>query len=170
MDTSSAMDDLMQAIDEFQTPLLRYARQILRHQPDTAQDVVQEAFIRLHHALHTEKPIGKLKPWLYRVTHNLAIDTVRRSAKSQSLETTTIQEESAAPTEAHQDSRAIALAELHNLPDDVRQVLLLKILENHTLQEVADVTGVPLSTVNYRLAKGLRMLANVMQDKGVTYP
>ena len=165
------MEDLMQAIDEFETPLLRYARQILRHQPDVAEDVVQETFIRLHHALTAEKPIGKVRPWLYRVTHNLAIDTVRRSAKSQSLEATKSQPEPVTETvEDNTDAHAIALSELHSLPDEVRQVVLLKILESHTLQEVADVTGVPISTVNYRLAKGLRLLATALRKKGVTYP
>src|SRR5687768_14515507 len=61
-------------VTRFERPLLRYARSIVGR-GDAAQDVVQEAFVRL---LRKARSVRDLSAWLGRVTHNLAIDHLRR--------------------------------------------------------------------------------------------
>ncbi|MEM7396947.1 MAG: sigma-70 family RNA polymerase sigma factor, partial [Verrucomicrobiota bacterium] len=69
-------------ITEYESSLLRYATRILRDE-NAAQDVVQNTFIKLHKAWidGTTRPNRQLSGWLYRVTHNHAVDYIRRESR-----------------------------------------------------------------------------------------
>ncbi len=58
--------------------LLAFARRILRDRPDTAEDVVQEAFVRAHRALLRDDRTVLLGPWLFKLTRNCALDEISR--------------------------------------------------------------------------------------------
>ena len=60
----SVTTEMCIAVQQYQSPLLRYAEQILRHEPDQAHDVVQEVFICLHRAYHDDLGIENVKSWL----------------------------------------------------------------------------------------------------------
>ena len=60
-------------------PLTRYARTLLRRSEHDAEDVVQDVLIRAHDALLAGNVPDDLRPWLYRLTRNRAIDEVRRA-------------------------------------------------------------------------------------------
>jgi RNA polymerase sigma-70 factor (ECF subfamily) len=154
----------------YQSPLLRYAAQILRRQPDDAQDVVQEAFLRYYHALRAGQTIDTPNQWLHRVTHNLAIDLYRRRAKLSPLADDRPEPADTAPAAdeaaGRQEQRTLALAELQRLPEEQRQVVLLKILRGLTLEEISEITGLKVGTVYYRLNQGLRALADRMKQLG----
>jgi RNA polymerase sigma-70 factor (ECF subfamily) len=61
--------------------LLLYARRLLGAQGELAEDVVQEAFLRLHERLASGELVREARPWLFRVTRNLALDERRRSRR-----------------------------------------------------------------------------------------
>src|SRR5918997_958380 len=60
-------------------PLIRYARSLLRRSEHDAEDVVQDVLIRAHAAMRAGDGPEELRPWLYRLTRNRAIDEVRRA-------------------------------------------------------------------------------------------
>ena len=60
-------------------PLIRYARTLLRRSEHDAEDVVQDVLIRAHDALRAGGGPDELRPWLYRLVRNRAIDEVRRA-------------------------------------------------------------------------------------------
>jgi RNA polymerase sigma-70 factor (ECF subfamily) len=165
--------DLVSVVRRFESPLLRYAQQILRQRPDQAQDVVQEVFLKLHKALVRKRPpITNVSSWLYRVTHNQAVDLLRREKRYAAVDDEVLAQQEA-PEDASSvaqlpraEARAMAVAEVQHLPLELRQVLLLKIIEGMTLQQVSEVTGESISTVHYRLGKGLRLLAQRLKAKG----
>jgi len=59
------------------------------------------------------------------------------------------------------------LHELHRLPDDHRQILLLKLFEKMTLTEISDHIGIDLDTVRARATCGIRTLAGRFRTLGV---
>ena len=65
------------------------------------------------------------------------------------------------------EARQVALRELAQLDEQQRQVVLLKIIQGMTLREVAEVVGVSVSLVNYRLNQGLKELAQRLKKAGV---
>ena len=58
--------------------LISYANTLLRRSEHDAEDVVQDVLIRVHDALRADDAPDELRPWLYRLTRNRAIDEVRR--------------------------------------------------------------------------------------------
>lgn len=169
-DHDAAQTAVIAAMRELESPLLRYAAQILHRHPTDAQDVVQEVFIRYFHALRAGKEIATPSHWLYRVTHNLAIDLYRRRLRQTPLAEPAPERPDPAPDAAaaagRQELRHLAVAELHRLPDEQRQVLLLKLLEDQTLEQISAITGLKVGTVYYRLNQGLRALSERLRELG----
>ena len=66
-----------------------------------------------------------------------------------------------------QEATGHALAALKRLPDDQKQVIMLKIIQDMTLREIAEVMGITPSTVNYRLNQGLKAMASRLKQDGV---
>ncbi len=172
--------DLMAVVKRFQSPLLRFVGQSLGRIDHEAEDVVQEVFIRLHRQVgrHGSGSIKNLSTWLFRVAHNLTIDLVRRRARKKrgrqaNIDEAILSEEQAADEmdalgEAlRQEARQVALRELSRLDDELRQVVLLKIIQGMTLRQVAEVIGGSVSLVNYRLNQGLAELARRLRKAGV---
>lgn len=162
----------MRAVNDYQAPLLRYAGAILRGHAAGAQDVVQEAFVRFHRELRNGQQVEHTSSWLYRVTHNLAVDVLRREkrfvrgdgAMAAMEQQTAVPDGTAA--RCRREACDLAVMELTELPEDQRQVLLLKVVQLHTLKEIGEILDMPISTVHYHLGLGLKELARRLKRKG----
>ena len=172
--------DLMAVVAHYQSPLLRYVGQMLGRIDHEAEDIVQEAFIRLHRQVtgHGSGSVKHLTAWLFRVTHNLTIDMLRQRSKRRRLPKTAVdssvlsEEQAADELDAlgevlRQEARQVALRELAQLDDQQRQVVLLKVIQGMTLRQVAEVVDISVSLVNYRLNQGLTELAQRLKKAGV---
>lgn len=172
--------DLMAVVAHYQSPLLRYAGQILGRIDHEAEDIVQEAFVRLHRQVtgHGSGSVKHLTTWLFRVTHNLTIDVLRQRSRRKRVPETTIdpvvlsEEQAADELDAlgevlRQEARQVALRELAQLDDQQRQVVLLRVIQEMTLRQVAEVVGISVSMVNYRLNQGLTELAQRLRRAGI---
>jgi RNA polymerase sigma-70 factor (ECF subfamily) len=175
-----AADYFMAIVAHYQGPLLRYVGRILGDINDQREDVVQETFVRLHRQVsaHGWSSIKHPTTWLFRVAHNLTLDELRRKVRRQGTAQVAAESSEAAPEQAaqeidavgeaiRQEARQVVLREMARLDDSYRQVLLLKIVQGMTLREVAEVVGVSLSTVNYRLNEGLGLLARKLRRTGI---
>jgi RNA polymerase sigma-70 factor (ECF subfamily) len=137
---------------------------------EDARDVCQETFLRAYRGLHAFKGQAKFSSWLYRIALNLCRDAMRRERRAPLVAVP----EGIDPTElaAQQPSLApsvedlVAQAELgrhvaavmRRLPEDQRTAILLKEYHGLTFQEIAEVTGCPLSTAKTRVYQGLTVL------------
>jgi RNA polymerase sigma-70 factor (ECF subfamily) len=173
-------DNLMAVVAHYQGPLLRYVGRMLGSFDDQREDVVQETFIRLHRQVsdHGAASVRNLTTWLFQVAHNLAIDVLRQKVRRIDPAETPIdsvivnQEQPADEMDSlgeaiRQEARQVALRELANLDESYRQVVLLKIVQDMSLRQVAQVVGVSISTVNDRLNHGLSILARRLRKAGV---
>ncbi len=172
--------DLMAVVAHYQSPLLRYVGRMLGRFDHEAEDIVQEAFIRLNRQIegHGSASVKHLTTWLFRVAHNLTIDTVRRRSRRKRRSETVVdpaalsQEQAADELDARgevlrREARQVALRELAELDDQQRQVVLLKVIQGMSLRNVAEVVGISVSMVNYRLNQGLTELAQRLRKAGV---
>jgi len=171
--------DLMAVVAHYQSPLLRYVGQMLGSIDHEAEDIVQETFVRLHRQVvgHGAGSVKNLTAWLFRVANNLTIDMLRRRSRRKRVPETNVdpavlsQEQAADELDAlgevlRQEARQVALRELAQLDDQQRQVILLKVIQGMTLREVAEVVGISVSLVNYRLNQGLTELAERLRKAG----
>jgi RNA polymerase sigma-70 factor (ECF subfamily) len=172
--------DLMAVVSHYQSSLLRYVGKMLGRTDHEAEDIVQETFVRLHLQVSKKgrKSIRYLTTWLFKTTHNLTIDVIRKRArriktvKSTDESASLVQEQPADELDAlgevlRQEAREVALRELGKIDEQYRQVVLLKIIQSMTLRQVAEVVGISTTLANYRLNKGLAELARRLQRAGV---
>jgi len=157
-----------QLILRWERPIYALAYRTIGREED-ARDVCQETFLRAFRALPGFRGQSKFSSWLYRIALNLCRDWIRRERRAQVVqapEGVDLVELAAArePSEpiedlvARQDlSRAVERI-MARLPEEQRTAIILKEFHGMTFQEIADLTGCPLSTVKTRLYQGLSVL------------
>jgi RNA polymerase sigma-70 factor (ECF subfamily) len=126
-----------------------------------AQDLVQEALLRVRRGLESYTP-GALEAWLARIVTNVFLDEVRRRRRRPSVafpeEPDLVLPPTAAADEAGgalSDEVQHALAEL---PDEFRVAVVLCDVAGLSYDEIAGAQGVPVGTVRSRIHRGRRLL------------
>ncbi|MCB1227346.1 MAG: sigma-70 family RNA polymerase sigma factor [Verrucomicrobiales bacterium] len=152
----------------------------LVHNETEAWDLAQEAFIKAWRALPRFKGDSAFFTWLYRITHNVAYDWLRKK-KIQSREefddSRTDHQVAAgaetAPRQAPAPDKALRHAELgqriraamDTLSEEHRQVILLREVEGLSYEEIAETAGCSIGTVMSRLFYARKNLQNLLQDE-----
>jgi RNA polymerase sigma-70 factor (ECF subfamily) len=143
----------------------RVARGVLRNSAD-AEDVAQEALLRAYRRFEHLRDRARFRGWLVRIAFRLAIDRARSSKRREVRETLWSQ---AAPGPSTEDVAAASEFQGHlerameELPEKHRLVLLLAAMQGHTLEEVAEMLGLPLGTVKSRLFFARKQLAEKLR-------
>jgi len=122
-------------------PLLRYCRRIL---PEArAEDAVQQAFVSAFAALRRDDAYIDLRPWLYRIAHNTALNALRDRALRDSELDERIDgvERPDQAMERRQGLRDV-IAALNALPQRQRDAMILRELEGRSYDEIAGALGV----------------------------
>ncbi len=146
-------------VDRHLGPLTRFATRMLG-EPSDAEDVAQEAFVRLWKQAGSWTPRASVSTWLYRVAHNLCVDRLRsrrvRAAASPG-ELRPVEPEPGAEMEQRQTEHAVrdALAELPVRQRAAISLVYYQELRNH---EAAEVMGVHIDALESLLARARRKL------------
>lgn len=134
-------DPAFEAIFErFRKPLLGYSRRIVA--AEDAEDVVQRTFIAAHRAIRDSKDELKLRPWLYRVAHNAAIDALRKQGPGH-VQLDESLDGVERPDQAFERGQRVrdTVAAIQGLPKRQRRALVLHALEGRPYAEVASELG-----------------------------
>src|SRR5947207_10949276 len=165
-------DLLDRLIEQYQYRLFRYLVYITGNKA-RAEDFFQETWIRVLERGHQYNGKSKFEAWLFAIARNLVIDW-QRSKKAQSLDTLTDPEQEHPlqlasendPSPLHQvlshEAEENVQASLQKIPAIYREVLVLRFQEELQLDEMAGVTGAPISTVKSRLYRGLEALKGAL--------
>jgi len=165
-------DALADILARYQHRLYRFLLRLLQDQA-AAEDLFQQTWLRVMEKIGGYDARARFETWLFSVAHNLAIDYLRRK-RSSSLdapdETGITRAErlvSGRPNPLDQlldsERSAILAAAIHKLPAIHRVVLSLRFEEGMRLEEIAEVAGVPLSTVKSRLHRALESLRAMLE-------
>lgn len=146
-------DAFGQIVRAHQKRLLGFAARMLNGDADAAQDIVQEAFVRLWHARDRYEPRNRLDTFLLRIVHNLCRDEARREARgggaAQPLDECADLVSSAAPLADALRASAVREA-VADLPPEQRAVFVLSQYEGLRYHEIADLLQCPVGTVASR--------------------
>lgn len=158
-------------VAEYEGPLLRYATRILQDAAG-AQDVVQNTFLKMFKSWpDAMAPSPQLSSWLYRVAHNCAVDHVRKESKRHAIHLIHMKdrEEIVPPDrgEGFQTSEATerirkALGIL-NLRE--RELVILKVYEEKSYKEIAEITGLTGTNVGYILHHAMKKLSAALREQ-----
>ncbi len=138
-----------------------------------AEDIVQDVFIKVWKQLHRFQPGTGLRPWLFRIARNTAIDHLRKK-KSIPLSFFEHDGNEAVFVDADNDvveqsiareEKAVLVAAVEELPLHYREILLLRAEEQLTFEEISATVGKPLNTVKSLYRRGLLQLHQIINAK-----
>ena len=156
----------------------------LTHDPDAAQDLVQEAYLRALRYQHSYQAGTNMKAWLFAIMRNLFWDRFKGSRKEDvSLDDVgdfvlfdKLRDEGTKPEADVLDKIAATevVAAVDKLPPLHREVVLLVDVEGFSYKDAADTLGVPIGTVMSRLHRARQQLQRSLYDyaveSGIVHP
>jgi RNA polymerase sigma-70 factor (ECF subfamily) len=125
---------------------------------DEAMDLCQDAFMKAYRELDTLKDLDRFSAWLYRIAHNTCFSKLRKDQGKTFVE---LQPETRAAKTPIESRLAVEKA-LQDLPEDQREVVVLKVFQNLKFEEIAAIQGAPVSTVKSRLYMGFEKLRSIL--------
>lgn len=153
-------------VDRHEGAMLSFAAALLRDEA-LAQDVVQEAFLRAardpHRLLKRNESSGGERNWMLKVVRDLSVDSLRRKASERrTAEVISLITSRAAPSaEAvaeHQEESERAAAAIEHLKPRLRELLILKVREQKSYKEIAQITGLSVTNVGFLLHQAMQEL------------
>jgi len=166
-------DAILLFVRRYQRRLYGLARGIVAD-PGLAEDVTQEAFIRiLRHAAIFDARRGSVTTWTLTITRNLAIDAlrIRRAIPVPPAHQvfTGLVSDDVSPEDATDRSDAVTPLRnaLARLPEDQRRAVLLACVYGRTALEIAAEESIPLGTAKSRVRLGMARLRGAALDEGI---
>jgi RNA polymerase sigma-70 factor (ECF subfamily) len=154
---------------QYRAPLMAYVLRLTAGDRQHAEDVVQETMVRAwRQAGKLDLTEPSLMPWLATVARRIVIDDKRRRSV-RPTETGDEMLENAPVADATEDllRKVVVTEALQLLSPAHREVLSETILRDRTVNEAAEVLGVPVGTVKSRVYYALRALRVVLAERGV---
>jgi len=167
-------------VERYQGRAYRLALRVLRDE-DRAQDVVQDALLKVYGSLDRFEGRSSFYTWLYRIVMNLCLDRKRRDRSDREVEW---DDESTgrslaspagaepAPRDPEAEAQSSELGTIVGraiaaLPEDARRAIELREIDGLSYKEIAEVLGIPKGTVMSRLYYARRRLQESLRAAGV---
>ena len=150
--------------------------------PDQADDIAQEAFIKAWRNLALFRGDCTFSTWLYRITVNCAKDTIRAASRRPAVSLSSLASDDGdedgeawdvpvtsgetIPEEAAERKELILAVRraVESLPDEQRQVVVLRDLSGLSYQEISEKLGLELGTVKSRINRGRQNLKIILEN------
>ncbi|WP_010256178.1 sigma-70 family RNA polymerase sigma factor [Myroides injenensis] len=146
--------------------------------PDLADDIFQDTFIKVIHTLKSKRynEEGKFLPWVIRIAHNLIMDHYRKEKRNQVIndsdemplfmflkDDSDIIESALIKEQIEVDLKIL----IEELPHDQRQVIMMRIYQDLSFKEIAELTEVSINTALGRMRYALLNLRKLINDKKI---
>ncbi|ANY67105.1 RNA polymerase sigma factor SigW [Paenibacillus sp. BIHB 4019] len=161
----------------YQDKLFHMAYRMLSNRQE-AEDVVQEAFMRVYRNLERYDETLKFSTWIYRIATNLCIDKLRKRKPVYSLDAESTDHEgldgySMIPSDNRTPESETLLSEtqriihqaIASLPPKYKTVMMLRYIEDLSLQEISEVMDIPVTTIKTRVHRGREFLRKKLEYK-----
>jgi RNA polymerase sigma-70 factor (ECF subfamily) len=137
---------------------------------ELVQDLCQEIFLKVYHSGLRYRETGAFATWIYRITLNVARDAARRRRRQPAPlgdeEPADHGESAAAHCQQQETVREVARA-VAELPEPLREVLVLHHYEQLNFEEIARLIDTPASTLKSRFAVALNRLRHCLHERGL---
>ncbi|MDA1312783.1 MAG: sigma-70 family RNA polymerase sigma factor [Acidobacteria bacterium] len=145
--------------------LYRSARRMLRDHA-SAEDVVQETYLRAWRSFARFEKGTNCRAWLFRIMVNCSRDYWKRRAEAAPADRSEeiLDQQAATPSMPARLTDPGILGALHNVPYKLREVIVLADVEEFTYREIAGLLDVPIGTVMSRLSRGRSRLRELLSE------
>src|SRR5436190_5441777 len=134
------------------------------------EDIVQDTLAKAFYAMSQTPEVPPLRPWLFRIAHNAAIDLLRSRGRRQTEPTDEIDEIAAYSDAPDPIVVRAALARFLTLPLTQRSAVILKDVLGHSLEETAETMGTTVMAVKAALVRGRKSLVDDARDEAAATP
>jgi RNA polymerase sigma-70 factor (ECF subfamily) len=162
-------------VERYEEKLLRYGRRFLSSREDI-EDIVQDVFMSAYQNIKSFDTAQRFSPWVYRIAHNAFVNGLRRHARNplllvdfDTLISHPVYEDPAPREREEEEMRVMIEKGLDRLAPKYREVLILYYMEGMAYKEVADILGVPVSTVGIRIKRGKEALKKIYDGMNMHY-
>ena len=159
-------------VTKYEAPLRRYIERLGINSPEDADDVLQEAFIKVYVNLNDYDLSLSFSAWMYRITHNETISHFRKQrVRPRVVETEedlvifeNIVDATDIPAEIDREILKAAVHKaLAGIAEQYRNVLVLRFLEEKSYDEIAEILQIPSGTVATYISRGKRDLKDTLK-------
>jgi RNA polymerase sigma-70 factor (ECF subfamily) len=157
-------------VDTYQDMAITIAYRICGNKQD-AEDIVQNAFVKAFHNLHTFRSDSKFSTWFYRIVYNTAITETRTSTFNTEFVDYKVAETSSysdmdtmSQIEENERNRLISQA-MDQMPKDESVMLTLYYLEDNPVKEIALITNLTESNVKVKLHRARKRFADIIGNQ-----
>lgn len=158
-------------INKYKNPLYGTILRMTKN-PHDAQDLVQEAFIKVYERLDQYETTGSFSSWLYRVVINHCMDQFRKKRlKKNEIDEEFIQDDRHPEVIFLKQEKSRQLERLIGLlPEDERMIILLRYGHELSYVEISEIVNCPLSTVRNKLHRAKKKMRNIVKrERGDFY-
>ena len=156
-------------VDRYEQRLLYFIRRIV-NDPDRALDVLQEVWITVFRKIGTLRSPEAFRVWLYRITHDKAINQNRGDRRHKDAVGESIDDSTCDASEYCESIERVENADLIHrllgrLTPEHRKIVTLRFLEQMAIADIAAVVGCSIGTVKSRLHYALRRLQEGIEEQ-----
>ncbi len=142
--------------------LLKYCYMKLNNR-EAAEDIVQEAFLKFLQS-RSYKDTGREMAYLYTIARNLCIDELRKPVTESLDEHFDLPDSGGNNPETELENKELRAA-LEKLPEDLREIIVLRYTDEMSVTDIARVTGMSRYAVHRRLNEGLSRLKRMLKGE-----
>lgn len=162
-------------VERYQGQLINFVGRLLNDR-NTAEDIVQETFLRVYRNKHRYKEIARFSTWIYTIAGNLARTELRRrkirnffsiSQRGEGEKDYEIQDMDIDVEKSVEGTlvRELIMREVMKLPIYFREVIILRDLQDLSYEEISQILKVPLGTVKSRVNRGRSQIQKKLKGK-----
>lgn len=155
-------------VDTYQDMAITIAYRVCGNMQD-AEDIVQNAFVKAFHNLHTFKSNSKFSTWLYRIVYNTSLTEIGSSSYNvqyvdyMQMETADSYSSLDIISQIEEKERTeLVNTALDKMPKDERVVLSLFYMEDQSIKEITQITGLTESNVKVKLHRARKQMAQIL--------
>lgn len=144
-------------VRQWEKPIFNFILRLIGDR-DEAMDLCQDSFMKAYRELATLKDRDRFSSWLYRIAHNTCFSRLRKDQGKTFVELAPETKAWRPPIE----TRLAVERALQHLPENQREVVVLKVFHSLKFEEIAEIQGAPVSTVKSRLYMGFEKLRSIL--------
>ncbi|MDD9267059.1 RNA polymerase sigma factor SigW [Paenibacillus sp. GCM10023248] len=164
-------------VELYKDKIFHLAYRMLNNKQE-AEDAVQETFLRVYTNLHRYDENQKFSTWIFRIGTNLCIDKLRRRKNTYSLDAEMPDGEgndyyAMLPSNEDTPEKQIMVSEtqeqirraIATLPEKYKSIVVLRYLQDMSLQEISEVLDMPVTTIKTRVHRGREYLRKRLEQE-----
>lgn len=162
-DDITAFEELYRLTDQ---TVYAFILSILKN-PQDAQDIMQDTYLKIRSAAHLYKKQGKPLAWIFTIARNLCLMKLRTASRTSDTPMEELEDSNyfASSDEHHVEDRMVLQAALDILAEEDRQIVILHAVSGLKHHEIAKSLGMPLSTVLSKYNRSLKKLKKYLIEK-----